>query len=110
MYEGKLYFVKTEYAPSAILTKEDKLFEVLDHLAIKGHAVVPPQIGSKSFTFKHQRGILKELGGLMYIVLSEFDYTYEKKIEDDRLTVSINIDKNEVLKDLEWIEEIMEEG
>lgn len=47
MFVGKLYFVKTEYAPNVILTNSDKLFEVLDHLVAEGYAVVPPQVGSK---------------------------------------------------------------
>lgn len=49
MMEGKLYFVKAEYAPNVVLTNTDNLFEVLDHLVEEGHAVVLSQVRSKFF-------------------------------------------------------------
>lgn len=44
-----LYFVKSEYAPNVLLTKENNLAGILDGLVAAGHAVTPPRVGTKSF-------------------------------------------------------------
>jgi hypothetical protein len=60
--------------------------------------------------FKHRRGILKEFGELMYNVLTEFDGQFSENISVDGLTAFLTIDRYEVLTDLEWIEQVMEES
>jgi hypothetical protein len=60
-------------------------------------------------TDKHRRGILKELGLIMYRVLKKFDNKVTSKIESSEYSIQISIDNYEVLTDLEWIEEVMEE-
>jgi hypothetical protein len=58
---------------------------------------------------RQRSGILHELGKIMYIVLSEFDNQIVEKSDDGGLAIIFTIDTYEVLTDLEWIEEIMEE-
>ena len=61
--------------------------------------------------FKDHRGILKEIGDLMYLVLTEFDGRFLLSIDyDNKEKILVKKDVYEVLTDLEWIEEVMEEN
>lgn len=61
--------------------------------------------------FKDHRGILKEIGDLMYLVLTEYDGRFHMiNDQDDKEKIIVNKDVYEVLTDLEWIEEMMEEN
>ncbi|AGA60066.1 hypothetical protein Theco_4066 (plasmid) [Thermobacillus composti KWC4] len=63
-----------------------------------------------STTDKQKRGILKELGELMYTVLTEFDSLVVERFKTKELTAEVRIDSYEVLTDIEWIEQIMDES
>lgn len=58
--------------------------------------------------YKQRRGILKEIGKLMYVVLSEFDSQSRVNLETPYISAEMTIDKYGVLTDLEWIEEMMD--
>ncbi|NHN35478.1 hypothetical protein [Paenibacillus agricola] len=57
---------------------------------------------------REHRGILYELGKMMYIVLTEFDTQSIEKTNNGSMAVILTIDQYKVLTDFEWIEDIME--
>lgn len=60
--------------------------------------------------YKQLRGILMEVGELIYSVLTEYDSPIAENIFDERLLGTIKVNEYEVLTDVEWIEQIMEES
>ncbi|MDQ0896279.1 MULTISPECIES: type II toxin-antitoxin system HicB family antitoxin [unclassified Paenibacillus] len=58
--------------------------------------------------YKQKRGILRELGKLMYKVLSEFDSKATLNLDSESIRAVLTIDRYEVLTDIEWIEEMMD--
>lgn len=62
----------------------------------------------RTSTFKYRRGIHKGLGELIYTILAVFDGQYTENLNNNEITAHVKLDRHEVLIDLEWIEEIME--
>lgn len=60
--------------------------------------------------YKQLRGILMEIGELIYSVLTKYDEPIAESIFDEGPFGTIKVNLYEILTDVEWIEQIMEEG